>query len=272
MRHSHSRPNEEIIELEEYRAESDNIGFLNRAVEELAGEQAPVALIGLVGSRDVFSVTVRRAQRILRWDHRPSLWSHAFIVSGSGPGGAVHSIPIREVAISSRAGELPDPAFNAVTSATLGHYASATLDANLALMAVRVDAGEAERVVARAGDPDQLNLNRIRYDLWTSLGLWQSYLWTQGTDNPLHQGVPIAASSLIEHCFEEIRLDLAPGASERNSAPEHLWNGARFWTETFEELDRPVRARYVVRDPAATELDPGDMQEAWIAARKFTDG
>jgi hypothetical protein len=41
------------------------------------------------------------------------------------------------------------------------------------------------------------------------------------------------SSALIEYCFEEIRLDLSPATSERNSAPEHLWNSARWWTREF---------------------------------------
>jgi hypothetical protein len=53
---------------------------------------------------------------------------------------------------------------------------------------------------------------------------------------------------MVEYCFEEIQLDLAPGASERNSAPEHLWNGARWWNETFGEFDRPIHGRCVLRD------------------------
>ena len=29
--------------------------------------------------------------------------------------------------------------------------------------------------------------------------------------------------------FEAIGLDLVPSASERNSAPEHIWNAAKWW-------------------------------------------
>jgi hypothetical protein len=58
----------------------------------------------------------------------------------------------------------------------------------------------------------------------------------------------MASSSLVEYCFEEIQLDLTPGANDRNSAPEHLWNGARWWNETFGEFDRPIHGRCVLRD------------------------
>ena len=79
-----------------------------------------LALIGLVGSCDLPGVTLRRAQSILRWDRRPSLWSHAFLSSSPQDGDAA----IREVALHSRSGAFPEPADNAVTPATLAHYNS----------------------------------------------------------------------------------------------------------------------------------------------------
>jgi hypothetical protein len=48
---------------------------------------------------------------------------------------------------------------------------------------------------------------------------------------PADQGVPNHSSAMVEYCFEEIQLDLTPGANDRNSAPEHLWNGARWWSD-----------------------------------------
>ena len=62
-------------------------------------------------------MALRRAQSILRWDRRPSLWSHAFLCVGGGA--------IREVALHSRAGHFPEPADNAITAATLEHYGNA---------------------------------------------------------------------------------------------------------------------------------------------------
>ena len=83
-------------------------------------------------------------------------------------------------------------------------------------------------------------------------------MWTRGTANPLEQGVPMAASALVEYCFEEIQLDLTPGANDRNSAPEHLWNGARWWTDAFGEFDRPIHGRCVIRDPHCKVLGPDE--------------
>ena len=120
-----------------------------------------------------------------------------------------------------------------------------------------MDADEAKRVTARATDSP--NLERLRYDLFETLGFWQAFLWTRGTPNPLEQGVPNHSSAMVEYCFEEIQLDLTPGANDRNSAPEHLWNGARWWSEAFGEFDRPIAGRYVIRDQHCAVLGPGEL-------------
>jgi hypothetical protein len=114
---------------------------------------------------------------------------------------------------------------------------------------------EATRVVERATVAP--NLERLRYDLFETLGFWQAFLWTRGTANPLENGVPNHSSSMVEYCFEEIQLDLTPGANDRNSAPEHLWNGARWWSDAFGEFDRPISGRYAQRDRNSSVLGPG---------------
>jgi hypothetical protein len=230
LRHSQSEeqnPNVKIVEGD------DNLAFFQQTIEELGGDS--LALIGLVGSCDLPGVALRRAQSILRWDRRPSLWSHAFLIVEDG---------IREVTLHSRAGHFPEPADNAITPATLEHYSN---DPNVALLRVQTTHEEAERIAARA--TTKPNLERLRYDLFETLGFWQAYLWTRGTANPLETGVPMAASALIEYCFEEIQLDLTPGANDRNSAPEHLWNSARWWSEAFGEFNRPISGRAIIRDP-----------------------
>jgi hypothetical protein len=257
LRHSQSEDhNPEVHDWTGEYADTDNTTFFFDAARSLSEEEGfghdGLALIGLVGSCDMPGVTLRRAQSILRWDRRPSLWSHAFLVVEPLEHGA--DAGIREVVIHSRAGLFPEPAHNAVTPASLGRYANARTDPNVALLAVRMTKEEAQRIAERA--TTYQNLERLRYDLFETLGFWYAYLWTRGTPNPLEQGVPMASSALIEYCFEEILLDLTPGANDRNSAPEHLWNGARWWSEAFGEFDRPIHGRAVMRDLGCEVLPP----------------
>jgi hypothetical protein len=243
LRHSSSdEENPDVIDVTDTYEAEDNTRFFAEATRELGG---PVALIGLVGSSDLPGVALRRAQSILRWDRRPSLWSHVFLLVDDG---------VREVTLHSRAGCFPEPADNAITKATLAHYAK---DPNVALLKVSMSEEEAARVAERA--TTRPNLERLRYDLFETLGFWQAFLWTRGTANPLEQGVPMAASALIEYCFEAIQLDLTPGANDRNSAPEHLWNSARWWTDAFGEFGRSLSGRAVIRDRHCRVLGPGEQ-------------
>ncbi|MBE2319650.1 hypothetical protein DVA67_027020 [Solirubrobacter sp. CPCC 204708] len=242
LRHSNSaEQNPDVKDVTDTYAEEDNTRFFAEATDQLGG---PRALIGLVGACDLPGVALRRAQSILRWDRRPSLWSHAFLVVDDG---------IREVTLHSRAGHFPEPADNAITPGTLDLYER---DPNVALLKVSMSDEEAAAVAHRA--VKEPNLERLRYDLFEALGFWQAYLWTRGTANPLEQGIPMAASALIEYCFEAIQLDLTPGANDRNSAPEHLWNGARWWTDAFGEFGRKIEGRAVIRDRHCRVLGPGE--------------
>lgn len=259
LRHSQSDiENSDVVDWTDRYAGADNPAFFADAIRSLGEEDGfghgGIAVIGLVGSCDLPGVALRRAQSILRWDRRPSLWSHAFlIVEALAESG---DAALREVVLHSRSGAFPEPADNAITAGTLADYASPRVDPNVALLAVRMDAGEAAAVASRAAG--RQNLERLRYDLFETLGYWQAYLWTRGTPNPLEQGVPMFSSSLVEYCFEEIRLDLTPGANDRNSAPEHLWNGARWWSEAFGEFNRPIHGRFVIRDTHCAVLGPGE--------------
>ena len=244
-----------------YRKRSNSEFFADAL--EAAGELQGYLAIGLVGHRDLPGVAVRHAQAVLRWDLRPSLWSHAFIVVGEAHGDA-GGRELREVTLNPRGTAFPDPATNGVVTGTIADYDDPRIDANVALFHVPLRQDDEVNELAAIHDRavDNPNLDRTRYDLWRSLGVWQSFFWSAGdAANPLREGFPEPSSSFVEYCYEAIRLDLSPGASERNSAPEHLWNSAVWWYEEFNALERPVSGSYVLRDPQCTLMDPDELRE-----------
>jgi hypothetical protein len=258
-----TEPNPELLDWSENYARADNIDFFTAALVDMAERgrgHGGMMVIGLLGQRDIPGVTLRQAQSTLRWDLRPSLWSHAFLIAEVGENEPA-SIAIRllkEVAIYSRAGHFPEPANNAVTGAGLGLYDLAARDANAALIIVEMNDEDVESVRVRA--TEQPNLDRTRYDLWATLGVWESYVWSRGErPNPLVEGYPIPAASFVEYCYEAIQLDVTPGGSERNSSPEHLWNGAKWWSDMFTRFGHPVSGYYVIRDARCTLLDPNEL-------------
>jgi len=99
----------------------------------------------------------------------------------------------------------------------------------------------------------------VRYNLWDTLGVWQAFLWSFGQrPNPLREGFPIASSSFIEYCFEAISVDLTPAASERNSAPEHIWNAAKWWHNAYSAQGREITGYYVLRDEGCSLQNAGE--------------
>lgn len=257
IRHSGATErNPRLVDWTSTYADKDNLAFFGDALTALGGARVT---IGLLGQRDLPGFTLRSAQAVLRWDLRPSLWSHVFLLVAPAAGGLAEA-RIREVTMYSRTGTFPDPASNAVTDGRLELYRGPKLDANAALLAVEMDDKDVEAVEHRAvEDP---NLDRLRFNLWEMLGVWESYLWTSGVrSNPLLEGLPIFSSAFAEYCFDAIRVDLTPGASERNSAPEHIWNGAVWWDEALASFGHRISGYYVLRDPNCSLLSPDELEE-----------
>ena len=75
--------NDQLGDWSKWAAGRTNSEFFTAAFKGLqkfkVGNQG-LMCIGLIGSRDIPGVALRRAQSILRWDRRPSHWSHAFLV------------------------------------------------------------------------------------------------------------------------------------------------------------------------------------------------
>ena len=166
------------------------------------------------------------------------------------------NLKILEIPLFPRNGQFPKPEQNGVNEGTLGQYEDKTTDANVGLFAVTVSEEEIKKLVKRA---KAWNADRVRYNFWDMLGAWQGYLWSQGAKtNPLRDGIPIAASSYIEFIFEGLGLGVTPGASSRNSAPEHLWNAACWWHKAFKEDNRKISGMFVARDPGCAMLRPNE--------------
>jgi hypothetical protein len=238
----------------------NNMQFFAAALAALAENGAGndgLMAIGLLGQRDIPGVTLRNAQSVLRWDLRPSLWSHAFLIAEPIGEKFDKKTRILEVPLHARDGSFPRPEDNAVHETELGVYENPRLDANVALLAVEMKKEEAELVATRARD---YNVDRLRYNFWDTLGIWQSYLWASGgRQNPLREAIPIFSSAYIEMAFEAIQFDITPGASERNSAPEHIWNAALWWHGPMQEMyKREIRGFCVLRDEGCSLLSADD--------------
>jgi hypothetical protein len=230
-------------------AKSSNEKLYEAVFNEAPAYTGSELYILLTGARDLPGVSVRRAQSALRWDMRPSLWSESFILQPDLA--KPRKSRLFGVPLYSRLAEFPRPERNGVVETTLSNYLNAKYDANVALLIIKqIDESKTGTVSEKVGELVQdPNRDRARFNFWESLSVWQSYLWSFGLrPNPLREGWPVPSASFIEYCCEGIGLDITPGASTRNTAPEHIWNTAKYWGDATHNQGFSITGYFIARD------------------------
>lgn len=214
----------------------------------------------LVGGADPRALAERRAQAALRFDHRPSLWSHAaLLVRWDG------ELDGRGVEAALDPGDLAAqvPERNGVTAFALERYLDDARHPNLAFMAlVRPDAPR-DAVVAAALAP---NRERRMYPLHAWIGQWQRHVHDPfGEPSPLLRGVPHPGAALCEYAYAAARLDLIPGADGPNACPELIWATMTRWSEHLGGEPTAIRTWVRIGDPEARGLPAlsADLRDAF---------
>jgi hypothetical protein len=224
--------------------------FFTRAMQQSSAEASDIALI-LIGGCDHRSLALRRAQSVLRFDRRPSLWSHAAILFELDPTQAGDSRGV-EVTLDPFDPTTQVPERNAVTEFTLSRYYDARRYPNVAFVRVSFVASEsvdqakprAKKAVRAQPEPDpkQRIIKKLsepssdpqRYPLWNSLGVWARYTYMpELVPNPLLDNVFMPCAALCEFGFEAAEIDLTPGASANNSCPELIWSTVTHWQQSL---------------------------------------
>jgi hypothetical protein len=239
----------DVLEEMKEAKDWDNLAFFGTVKTRLQADRRPwPGAIGMVGGTSLPAHRLRQAQAVLRWDLRPSYWSHCFLIAGEAP--AIDATPVWECTLEPAAPEGLVPERSGVTVATLGRYRDAAHYPNVAVISFALAPSEVDRLLERARDP---NIERIRFNLWALLGRWLPYAFgmDQGP-NPLAEGVRLPAAGYAEMAYEAVAIDLTPGAAERNSSPEHFWQTALWWWKPFEELGKGLRIDHGVREKQAT--------------------
>ncbi len=223
---------------------SGNLEFFAAARKQLPRKHSFLGAIGLVGGSSLVSSTLENAQAVLRWDHRPSHWSHCFLLSKEAE--KIENTRLWECSLEPDSlGDLR-PERNAVVVRKLDAYADAQRFPNVGLISFQLTSKDVEALLERAREP---NVDRLRFPLWDLAGRWISYVWGGGAvANPLSEGLRMPAAGYVEMAYEAAGIDLTPGASERNSSPEHLWQTAKWWTAPFEDLGKPLFLQFCIRE------------------------
>jgi hypothetical protein len=265
--------------------DADNGEFFAEVARQLAKpapgsttlETDSVASIVLIGEYGLPGYRIRRAQEVLRIDRTPSFWSHAFLLlTPLAPDAAGNRDPHKS-AILLESSLSPDPKHdlfsytNGVSCRRLADYTDSqfTLSAahsvpNVAVVSYGLKTEERASILERAKNPDS---DQLGYDLLSQLASWYAYVASRGTvPNPLASGVGLFSTAYTQLAYDAAGIDLAPGAQQRNLAPEHIWQAARYLYPTFratapassELVQRPVRGFYCVRDRACV-VSPVDI-------------
>ena len=230
-----------------------NAQFLDRIWESGALEGVDVALL-LVGGCDCRALAIRRAQAVLRFDRRPSLWSHAailFALDAKTPG---RSRGV-EVSLDPVDAKLQVPERNGVTEFKLSRYLDTQRYPNLAFVTATFLANgkpapdSRAKLIERLSEPSS---DPQRYMFWNALAEWARYTYIPDlTRNPLLDGISTPDAALCEFAFEGVQVDLTPGASANNTCPELIWSTITHWQSSLEkQVD--FRAYVVLRNEDCT--------------------
>jgi hypothetical protein len=197
-----------------------------------------VALL-LVGGNDQRSLALRRAQSALRFDRRPSLWSHAAVVFDLNAKDPARSRGV-EVSLDPVDPMLQVPERNGVTEFALGRYFDTDRYPNVAFVTAafvadgQAVAGSRKKIIQKLREPSS---DPLRYPLWNALGEWARYSYVHELlRNPLLEGVIMPSAALCEFAFEAMSVDLTPGASANNTCPELIWSTVTHWQSSLEDV------------------------------------
>jgi len=243
-------PNPNLHDLTTAFAAQDNAAFLSavaRGLKQVARapktsglfDSSGIGCIGLIGEYGPVPYGIRRAQELIRTDRTASYWSHSFLVASAlsvnpnenrnparapwiwesslEPTDSFTNFARRFGAGARRLSDYARPRFNFTSSHSVP---------NIAIIAIGLTEQERRYVMDRANHPE---VDQLHYDLPALLGTWFGYLTNRAERrNPLSDGQAQYSAAYVQLGYEAAGIDLAPGAHQRNIAPEHIWQTAKY--------------------------------------------
>lgn len=202
--------------------EASGHAFLLEASKRLG----PAPWIVLAGGSDLRSIRVRLAQTFVRYDERPSPWSHCGVVLDVRPDDPSRSTGAH---VSLRPSPAAGPERNYVDFFELGHYADARKFPNLALVSVESKSAKPAEFIALAKDR-ALREHPARgvHAFGPMLAAWNAHLYDPTHfPNPLTNGVPFPAAAYVDYVFAGARIDITPAAASSAINMEQIWASVR---------------------------------------------
>lgn len=251
MRYSSSQP---LVVQQPTRPGQTNKQFVSAVLAAL-GETPPLCSLLLVGGNDWRALAIRQAQAALRFDRRPSYWSHAALLlrlDAENPGKSSGF----EVSFDPAQPQLHVPERNGVTPFQLQRYFDAGQYPNLGIASFSLPAGATQSARDALADAvTHPNRDVTHYPLWDRLGSWAAYSYApHAVKNPLLAGLGVPSAMWCEMALQAIGVAATLSATDNNTCPELLWATLKHW---HDHLPAPLtcNAWQIVRDRAGTQAE-----------------
>ena len=245
---------------------ADNAQFFAEVASEL---DAPGPIVLLAGGSDFASCTVRSQQALMRFDRRPSDYSHAALICDFRLETPEQSWGLELDALHVPASrQVPEHA--GVTEFRLAEYFDSQAFPNLALIHIPLPTrAQVDAVITAARTP---NRDLTRFPLWRWLAAWRAFVTAPETmPHPLQNRIPHPGAAFVAMAYEAAEITLIPGATDVQHCPELLWANAKHWGHAVSaEVD--IQAFRVRRDehaqPRAALAVPIAVPDLGPTARK----
>ena len=180
--------------------------------------------IGLIGTGDFIGKAIREAQSEMTPDHKPSLWSHAFILGDirwdrRGLGQARTQSPYlfeSDLKVKLFAPQVR----NGAQENWIGKWCSTAVE-NAAVLDFGLTEEQQTEVLAAAL---QLVDEQVLYPIHELLGTWWAIIaHQQWRENPFDNPHAMYCSAFARYCYKVAGQDfLGTGVSVSNTTPEHI--------------------------------------------------
>lgn len=195
----------------------------NDLIQFFTDQYTPGA-IGLVGTTDAIGMAIREAQSLITDDHKPSLWSHCFILGDlrldrRGPGNTKMKNPY--IFESDLKLKLFEPQVrNGAQENWIGKWCVGKVE-NAALINFGLSDNDRDNILATAL---QLVDEQILYPLQELLGTWLAIIaGKQWLPNPLNDPHAMYCSAFVRYCYKEAGRDfLGSEIDVSNTTPEDI--------------------------------------------------
>jgi len=197
---------------------------LNKKLLEFFTDHHKPGIIGLVGTKDAIGLAIRGAQKQLTLDHKPSLWSHCFVLGDlrldrRGAGDAQTKSPyIFESDLLLKLFKLQ--LRNGAQENWIGKWCMDKVE-TAAVIDFGLKDSERDMILATAL---QLVDEQVLYPIHELLGTWWAIVMKkQWQANPVDDPHAMYCSSFVRHCYKEAGRDfLGPEVSVSNTTPEEI--------------------------------------------------